>query len=131
MTAALSNFQLKGRNTMERLLTCIVCPRGCALTVSLDDGGCILSVEGNICKRGLAYAEAECTHPTRTVTSTVRCEDGEVVPVKTSAQIPKEKMFDIMRAINKTTAKNDVKIGDVIIENVENTGADIVATANR
>ena len=115
----------------ERLLTCIVCPRGCQLKVALGEGGEVLSVEGNICKRGAIYAEAECTHPVRTVTTTVRCADGEVVAVKTASTVPKEKMFEVMKEINSTVAPNEIKIGDVIIDNVAGTGVAVVATANK
>ena len=114
----------------ERNLTCIVCPIGCELHVTLDEDGRIKNVSGNTCKRGLAYAEAECTHPTRTVTSTVLCEGGAVLPVKTSAAIPKELIFSVMKELNRAKAPSDAKIGDIIIKNVLDTGADIVATAN-
>lgn len=116
---------------MERILTCIVCPRGCTLRVELSDEGKVLSVTGNACKRGVIYAEAECTHPMRTVTSTVRCEDGVVVACKTSGTVPKERVFDVMKAINGVSANNDLQIGDVIIENVLGLGVDVVATSNR
>lgn len=115
----------------ERLLTCIVCPRGCQMKISLSDAGEVLEVTGNSCKRGIAYAESECTHPTRTLTSTVLCEGGGIVSVKTSCPIPKEMLFSVMEEINSVLAPRDVKIGDVIIENVLNTGADIVATSNK
>lgn len=116
---------------MERILTCIVCPRGCTLKVELSDEGKVLSVTGNACKRGVIYAEAECTHPMRTVTSTVRCQDGVVVACKTSGTVPKERVFDVMKAINGVSANNDLQIGDVIIENVLGLGVDVVATSNR
>lgn len=116
---------------MERILTCIVCPRGCTLKVELSDEGKVLSVTGNACKRGVIYAEAECTHPMRTVTSTVRCQDGVVVACKTSGTVPKERVFDVMKAINGVSANNDLQIGDVIIENVLDLGVDVVATSNR
>ena len=110
----------------DRLLTCIVCPRGCALTVHFDEAGNPISVEGNACKRGVVYAEKECTHPERTVTTTVRTESGAVVAVKTASTVPKEKVFDVMAEINKACAKMPVSIGDVIIDNV--CGTRIVAT---
>ena len=113
----------------DRLLTCIVCPRGCALTVHFDEAGKPTSVEGNACKRGVVYAEKECTHPERTVTTTVRTESGAVVAVKTASTVPKEKVFEVMAEINKATAKMPVKIGDVIIENVANTGVCVIATS--
>ena len=39
-------------------LTCINCPLGCALTVASENGS-VLSVTGNTCQRGEAYARAE------------------------------------------------------------------------
>ncbi len=115
----------------ERNLTCIVCPRGCALTVKFDGSGKIEDVCGYVCKRGLEYAQTECTHPKRTVTSTVKCECGKVLPVKTSAPIPKELVFDVMREINSAVVKKGSSIGDVVIANVLDTGADIIITANK
>ena len=114
-----------------RDLTCIVCPRGCQLKVELDDAGAVVSVLGNLCKRGNTYAVDECTNPMRVVTSTVRCEDGAVVSCKTNTSIPKSLVFDAMKIINAARAKNDVKIGDVIVENILGTGADVVATSNK
>ena len=115
---------------MERLLTCIVCPRGCQLKVTLGDDGAVLNVVGNICKRGLKYAEDECTHPMRTVTSTVRCEGGRIAAVKTTSAVPKEKVFEVMRAINATTASANAEIGEVIIENVAGVeGVGVVVTS--
>ena len=113
----------------ERILTCIVCPRGCALTVQFDEAGKITSVEGNACKRGAVYAEKECTHPERTVTSTVRTESGSVIAVKTATTVPKEKVFAVMEEINAARAKDTARIGDVIIENVAGTGVCVIATS--
>ena len=115
----------------NRILTCIVCPRGCALEVSFTAEGGVKDVTGNACKRGVSYAEAECTHPVRTVTTTVRTEDGCVVPVKTSAPIPKEKVFEAMKEINRVRANNSLQIGEVVLENVADTGVDVVVTANK
>lgn len=115
----------------NRTLTCIVCPRGCQLDVTFRADGTVETVTGNACPRGKTYAEKECTHPERTVTTTVRTADGAVVPVKTAAPIPKERVFDCMRKINAVTAPATVRIGDVIIENVAGTGVSVVATANK
>ena len=113
---------------MERKLTCIVCPLGCQLTVQLN-GREVVKVEGNTCPRGAEYAHNECLSPQRTVTSTVRCENGGLVSVKTDRPIPKEKMAECMALINKAVAKRPVSIGDVIVENVF--GSNIVATQNK
>lgn len=59
----------------KRELTCIGCPLGCSITVTMENAE-ILDVTGNTCKRGDAYARKEVTHPTRIVTSTVRVSGG-------------------------------------------------------
>lgn len=114
---------------MIRELTCIVCPKGCPLCVELEDGA-VKSVTGHTCPRGKTYAEDECIHPMRTVTSTVCTETGEVVAVKTASVIPKEAVFACMVEINSAVVKLPVHIGDVLIQNVANTGVDVIATAN-
>ena len=115
----------------ERLLTCIVCPRGCQMKLVLSDDGAPVSIEGNFCKRGVTYANDECTNPKRTVTSTVRCKSGSVVSVKTDNTVPKGMIFDVMTQINNAVAADTVEIGDIIIENVCGTGANVVATSNK
>ena len=117
---------------MKRDMICVSCPIGCALSVELDDKGKVLSVSGNTCKRGEKYAIDECTNPVRMLTSTIRVNGGAlpVVPVKTSKPIPKGKMFDCMAAINNEVVDAPIKLGDVLISNVCDTGVDIVATNN-
>ena len=108
-------------------LTCIVCPRGCRLTI--DDE---FNVTGNSCPRGAQYAKDELTNPKRMITSFVRVKNREncVVSVKTSTSIPKGMIFDVMNEIEKVRVMAPVKIGDVAIKNVLNTGADIIITKN-
>lgn len=113
---------------MERKLTCIICPLGCEITVKTEDKQ-ILEITGHTCPRGKAYAESEFTAPKRTVTSTVRCSNGELVSVKTDKPIPKEKMSECMERINSVKAELPISIGDVIIEDVF--GSNIVATQNK
>lgn len=106
-------------------LICIICPRGCHLSV--DDN---LNVTGNSCPRGVVYAKNELTHPTRTLTSTVRIvsELEATLPVKSKEPLPKEKIFDAMKVINATCVKAPIKIGDIVVKNILNTGIDIVAS---
>ena len=111
----------------KRELTCIVCPVGCTLSVELD-GNKVVNVSGNTCPRGLKYAEAECTSPVRTITTTAKCENGAVVSVKTDRAIPKDKMTECMELINKTIVKLPVSVGDVILSDVF--GSNVVATKN-
>ena len=53
-----------------------------------------------------------------------------MVSVKTSADIPKGKIFDCVRELQAIDLTAPVAIGDVIIENVCGTGVSIVATKN-
>ena len=114
---------------MVRELTCIVCPKGCPLKVELENGA-VASVTGHTCPRGKQYAIDECTHPMRTITTTVRATDGSVVPVKTATTVPKELMFDCMKEINNAVLSLPAHIGDVVIANILGTGADVIVTAN-
>ena len=108
-------------------LTCIVCPRGCRLTI--DDN---LNVTGNFCPRGAEYAKNELTNPKRMITSIMRVKNREncVVSVKTSTAIPKGMIFQVMEEINRVGVDAPTHIGDIAIKNVLDTGADIVITKN-
>lgn len=114
-----------------RNLICINCPMGCPLTVEMKEGQ-VVSVSGNTCKRGEIYARKEVTNPTRIVTTTVKVKGGETdrVSVKTKEDIPKEKIFDCIRALKGIEVTAPVHIGDVILKNAADTGVDIVATKN-
>ena len=73
----------------KRELTCIGCPMGCQITVTLD-GGEVKNVEGNTCRKGDQYARAEVTHPVRVVTSSPLWEPGRqgARPVNVTYQFP-------------------------------------------
>lgn len=112
----------------KRELICIGCPLGCALSVQMENGE--ISVKGNTCRRGEDYAKKEILHPARTVTSSVPVTDGvlKMVSVKTAADIPKDKIFEVMDAIHRVRVKAPVAIGDVVIADCAGTGVAVVAT---
>lgn len=112
----------------KKRMICINCPMGCSLEV--DVYGDNITVSGNGCKRGEEYAKNEIKAPKRIVTSTIRVEKGEraMVSVKTDREIPKNRIFEIMEVIRNTRIKAPVKIGDIVIENVLGTGANIITT---
>ncbi len=114
-----------------RELICIGCPMGCALTVEMEEGA-VKSVSGYTCNRGKVYAEKEVTNPTRIVTSTVMVEGGtdRMVSVKTASDIPKSKIFEVMRSLKGVRVPAPVRIGDVIVPNTADTGVNIIATSN-
>lgn len=109
---------------------CIVCPRGCRLTITKDDSKPMgYFVEGNTCKRGEDYGIKEVTNPTRVLTSTVVLKNSSLkrLPVVTKGDIPKGKMFDAMKKINNVVVNAPINEGDVILENLLNTGVDLIA----
>ena len=112
-------------------LTCIGCPMGCLLSVEIENGN-VTRVSGNTCKIGDTYARKEVVRPMRIVTSSVPVSGSAQarVPVKTASDIPKSAIFQVMNAIHRATAKAPVKIGDIIISNVADTGVDVIATKN-
>lgn len=110
-------------------LICIVCPNGCHLQVDEKNG---YQVTGNRCPKGAEYGKNELQHPTRVVTSTVCCT-GSVSPrcsVKTDRPVPKERIRDVMEAIDRICLTAPVRIGDVILLDICGTGANLVATRN-
>ncbi|MBE5752618.1 MAG: DUF1667 domain-containing protein [Clostridiales bacterium] len=109
-------------------LTCIECPIGCDLEVTLENGK-VLSVTGNSCPRGKLYAENEVVCPKRVVTSSVRAISGEMVSVKTDNPVPKSEIFEVMKKINAVNCKLPVKIGQVLLENISD-GVNLVVTTN-
>lgn len=113
----------------KKELVCICCPLGCNLEVTLDKG-LVLKVTGNSCKRGEEYGKKECTNPTRIVTTVLPVIKGDIamVPVKTSKDIPKQLTKECIKALKNIQVKAPVKIGDIIVEDILNTGANIVAT---
>ena len=102
---------------MKKTLTCIECPIGCEIEVVLEDGK-VVSVVGNNCPRGKMYAQEEVICPKRVVTSTVRAENGEMIPVKTDKPVRKDAIFEVMAKINAVVCKMPVALGDVLVENI-------------
>ena len=111
---------------MKRNLTCIICPRGCALTVEVDNGKA--TVTGNACPKGEEYGVNECLCPIRTVTSILRVANrpDTMVSVKTDEPVTKDDIFRVMEVLKKTEVNAPIQAGNVLIADVF--GADIIAT---
>ncbi len=106
--------------------TCIKCPLGCSLKI--EKKGNEYVVTGNNCERGRLYAIDEMTAPKRIVTSLIKTKEY-IYPCKTTIEVPKEMVFEVLDEIGKIKIKK-AKIGDVVLKNVLNTGADIIITGN-
>ena len=110
-----------------KTVICTICPRGCHLQVDETNN---YAVTGNSCPRGIGYGQSELQHRVRTLTSTVRIEGGAIsrLSVKTDRPIGKDLIPACMELLNAVTVSAPVRIGDVIAENVLNSGVNIVAT---
>lgn len=136
------NLPSKEQNTIpedmdrSRQMICVCCPNGCLLTADKQPDGSY-AVTGNKCPRGEEYAINEMTDPKRNFSSLIKISGtldkaagNLVIPCKTSSEVPKDKIFDIMSVINQTVVSGPVAVGDVLIKNVCGTGVDIVSTGN-
>ncbi len=111
-------------------MICIVCPQGCKLQVRYNSKTNDYYISNHKCDRGPVYAKKELINPTRFLTATVKIEEGfhQRLPVKSSKEIPKGLITDVMQIIDKVTARAPIKLGEKVIENILDTGIDIVAT---
>ena len=118
-----------GLKLEKKTIICTVCPIGCNITVSGNENE-VLSLEGNKCKRGEAYATQEFLSPERILTTTVKINNYRlpVIPVRSNKAIPKELIKASMEIIKEIEIEETVEIGQVIIPNILDTGADIIIT---
>ena len=114
---------------MENIITCINCPVGCLMTVTLSDAGEFLSVSGNTCPRGAKYAQQECTMPLRMITAVIPVENSRTpLSVKTKDPVPKRMIPQVMDALSQVRISAPVALGQVILPDVLGTGSDVIAT---
>jgi len=111
-------------------LYCITCPTGCRLTVESRDGE--IEVQGNGCKRGADFAEAEIVNPMRSLTTTVRTTfpGVPVVSVRTDGEIPKGKIREAMNALSKVVIRHEVDCGDTVLEDIVGSGVRVIITSD-
>ncbi len=114
---------------MEQTITCINCPVGCRMNVILSEAGEFVSVSGNTCPRGASYARQECTLPERMITAVIPVSGCRTpLSVKTSAPVPKSMIRPVMEELGRLKISVPVHMGQVILQNVLQTGSDIIAT---
>lgn len=114
---------------MEKQIICTVCPQGCRITVT-GEGSNITSVTGFTCARGETYARQEFVCPMRILTGSVRVIEGAepLLPVRSAERIPRDKIPECMKILRTVKLKPPVKIRDVVVKNILDTGVDIVAS---
>lgn len=112
------------------MMICIVCPNGCRMDVKRN--GSEITVVGNKCKRGEAFAINELTDPKRSVTTSVRTtvKGYPVVSVKTDGEIPKDKVFELMKLCAEVTIDKALPIGSVVLSNLFGVGVNLITTTD-
>ena len=132
--SALSRRTMTMSNCTVKDFYCTVCPSECHLTVTLDETGSVVSVAGNSCPRGERFGRQEATCPMRVLASTVRLEGAQtgepLIPVRTREAIPLSLQAQAMDAIRKARVTAPVKMGDIVLANVCDTGVDVVASCS-
>lgn len=113
----------------QKIVTCINCPVGCRITVTLSVTGEVKEVKGNTCPRGASYARQEILLPKRMITAVIPVQ-GSATPlsVKTALPVPKSLISDIMKELGLVRLSVPVSAGQVIIPDILGTGSDIIAT---
>ena len=109
-------------------LICITCPKGCSLSV-LRDGETVLEAKGG-CVRGFEYAKREIADPRRMVASTVRIKGAlhPLLPVYTSAPIPKPRIRDLLDELRRLELQAPVRMGEVVLPDALGLGVDVLAS---
>ncbi len=110
-------------------ITCISCPMGCEVDLTVEDDK-ILEMDGARCPAGKKYVKEEYRNPTRILPTTARVKGGvlPLVPVKSDKPLPKERLEEAMTEIAKQELEAPVELGDIVIENIFDTGVNIVTT---
>ena len=94
----------------EGVVTCTLCPTGCQVRFNEETG----EYEGNKCKRGAQFAQQERTAPKRILTTTVKLDDGRLLPVRSARPVSKQKLPQLVRQISGITVSPPVKCGETV-----------------
>jgi CxxC motif-containing protein len=115
----------------KKKLTCIVCPLGCQMEAIYDSGAKkIISVEGNLCKKGKKFTENEIIDPRRILTTTIRINSKKIkrLPVRSNIPAPKDKILKMVKEAKKIKAIPPIKMGDILAYNFLDSGVDIISS---
>ena len=123
-------------NVIETLqFNCTTCPSECLLTVEVERGAddrvaTVRAPTGNSCPRGDKFAHQEITCPMRVLTTTLAVSGGDeaLLPVRTAEAIPLELHAQAMDLIRGLVVKVPIRMGDVVLPNLLDTGTDLIAS---
>ena len=111
-------------------LICISCPQGCRLIA--EACGDSWKISGNRCHRGEIYARQELTDPRRIITAVMPCYSKEhpFVAVRTTAPFPKAKAADLLNKLYRMKLPSNIKNGDIVLKNIDNSEISVIVTEN-
>ena len=108
-------------------VTCILCPKGCRIQAGADG-----KVTGNGCPKGEEYALQEMKAPQRVLTTTLLSPDGSLIPVKTSAPIPKDQVMVWAEKLKTTPAPaGPIRPGQILLRDPFGIKVDIIAAGKK
>jgi len=117
-----------------REYTCVVCPNGCALQVEVSEGEetKVLSVTGNLCPRGDAWARQEVENPLRTISTNVLVKGGTlpVASVRTLDAVPLARIKDVRNSLRSIVLQAPVHIGDIVEDHPAGVPCRVAVTRN-
>jgi CxxC motif-containing protein len=73
------------------------------------------------------------THPMRSLTTSIKTvfPDSPVISVRTDGEIEKNMLLAVSMLLRDILVQSRVKIGDIIAENICDTGVNIICTSDR
>ena len=118
--------------TQTKQIICTVCPMGCSITVTGEDGKAI-SCTGHSCPRGERYARCEYEEPVRLLTTVVKTKghpDPPLLAARTDQAVPKALLFQCMEQVKQLEVSAPIHQGDILLANIGGTGRNLIASAD-
>lgn len=116
---------------MDKIFICTACPKGCPIRlIPSDKESSGYTISGHLCRRGESFVLAEMTDPVRILTTTLSVDksNSQRLPVRSDKGIPKTKLLDCMKELKSIRVSKSVQIGQIIVENILDTGVNIIAS---
>lgn len=111
---------------MYETKTCLICPVGCEITYEQNN---INSIKGNRCGRGKEFIINTFSEKKSIVSGRVKINGGIMskIPVNTDIEVDSILAERILEEIKQITLNAPIKNGDVVIENILDSGVNIIA----
>jgi len=115
---------------IEEKIICIGCPLGCETTLKIDDQRKVIKITGYKCKEGRQFVLEEYRSPVRVLTATVLTQNSArpLFPVRTNRPLLKTQLKEAAKALIGVKVKPPIRVGQIILPNIMNTGVDVIAT---